>query len=76
MDSRNRPCSFAPKQKVKGKNNFVGTYGTDGQVREAAKYYLVDFSAYGPPPYPLSGKSFYQKTLSGNGGTPHPFTEK
>ena len=39
MDSRNRPCSFAPKQKVKGNNKCVGTYGTDGYV----KHLNVDF---------------------------------
>ena len=39
MDSRNRPCSFAPKQKVKGNTKCVGTYGTDGYV----KHLNVDF---------------------------------
>ena len=30
-----------------------------------------------PPPYPLNGKSFCQKTLSGKGGVPPlPLTEK
>ena len=35
------------------------------------------FSVKGvPPPYPLNGKSFCQKTLSGKGGTPSPLYRK
>ena len=38
---------------------------------EPVKNYLTDFFRFFPP-YPLSGKSFFQKTLSGNGGYPPP----
>ena len=43
-------------------------------IREPVKNYLADFFRSGgnpPPPYPLNGKSFCQKTLSGKGGA-HP----
>ena len=43
-------------------------------VREAFKNVLADFFRLGgtPLPYPLNGKSFCQKTLSGKGGVPPP----
>ena len=44
-------------------------------VREPFKNVLADFVRQGgtpPHPYPLNGKSFFQKTLSGNGGYPLP----
>ena len=43
-------------------------------VREPFKNVLADFVRKGgtPPPYPLNGKSFCQKTLSGQGGYPPP----
>ena len=48
-------------------------------LREAFKNVLADFVCEGsiPPPYPLNGKSFCQKTLSRKGGytTPPPLTE-
>ena len=45
--------------------------------REPVKNYLADFFPLrGYPPYSLSRKSFCQKTLSGNGGTPPPLNGK
>ena len=34
-------------------------------LRDAVKNYLTDFLRGYPPPYPLNGKSFCQKTLKG-----------
>ena len=46
-----------------------------GELREPVKNYLADFFPLrGYPPYPLSGKSFFQKSLVEKGGTP-PLTE-
>ena len=57
-------------------HNENGT-NCDIQLREAVKTTWRIFSAKGAPrpPYPYSGKSFCQKTLSGNGGTPPPLTD-
>ena len=43
-------------------------------LREAFKNYLADFVP--PPSYPLNGKSFCQKTLSGKGGYIPPLNGK
>ena len=43
------------------------------KLREPVKNYLADFFVKGAP---LSGKSFFQKTLGGNGGNPPSLNRK
>ena len=71
-----RRCQTACKQPCRKKaisGNLIICLGNPSRTTELIFSVKGLPPPYPPPPYPLSGKSFPQKNLSGNGGYHPPF---